>query len=143
MSLNRVTAVGRLVRDPEMRTTTTGKSVVSFTIAVQKRIKPTNGDPDADFFRVTAWGQTAEFVNSYLTKGRLISIDGRLESRKFTDSAGNSREVVEIVADNVSGLDKPRDDDGGGSTAPRVASHAASHAAPQLAADEYDPFADE
>lgn len=139
MSLNRVTAVGRLVRDPEMRTTTTGKSVVSFTIAVQKRIKPSNGDPDADFFRVTAWGQTAEFVNTYLTKGRLISIDGRLESRKFTDSAGNNREVVEIVADNVSGLDKPRDDDGGGSTAPR----AASNAAPQPAADEYDPFQDE
>jgi len=89
-----------------MRTTTTGKSVVSFTIAVQKRIKPTNGDPDADFFRVTAWGQTAEFVNNYLTKGRLISIDGRLESRKFTDKDGNNREVVEIVADNVSGLDK-------------------------------------
>jgi single-strand DNA-binding protein len=122
-----------------MRTTTTGKSVVSFTIAVQKRIKPTNGDPDADFFRVTAWGQTAEFVNNYLTKGRLISIDGRLESRKFTDKDGNNREVVEIVADNVSGLDKPRDDDGGGSTAPR----AASNAAPQPAGDEYDPFADE
>lgn len=132
--------VGRLVRDPELRTTNTGKSVVSFSIAVQKRIKPTNGDPDADFFRVTAWGQTAEFVNNYLTKGRLVSIDGRLESRKWTDQTGNNRESVEIVADNVNGLDKPRDDDGGGSTAPRAASHAPQ---PSQNEPEYDPFADE
>jgi len=109
MSLNRVTLVGRLVRDPELRTTSAGKSVVSFSVAVNKRVKAQDGT-EADFFRVTAWGQTAEYVNTYLTKGRLVSVDGRLETKKWTDQSGNNREQVEIVADNVNGLDRPRDD---------------------------------
>jgi single-strand DNA-binding protein len=136
--LNRVVLIGRLVRDPEMRTTTTGKSVVSFSIAVNKRVKAQDGT-EADFFRVTAWGQTAEYVNTYLTKGRLVSVDGRLDTRKWTDQSGANRETVEIVADNVNGLDRPRDDaTGAGGAAPRAASNA-----PAPAADEYDPFADE
>ena len=136
--LNRVVLIGRLVRDPEMRTTTTGKSVVSFSIAVNKRVKAQDGT-EADFFRVTAWGQTAEYVNTYLTKGRLVSVDGRLDTRKWTDQSGANRETVEIVADNVNGLDRPRDDAAGaGGAAPRAASNA-----PAPAADEYDPVADE
>lgn len=137
MSLNRVVLVGRLTRDPELRTTTTGKQVSDFSIAVDKRIKPTDGSPTADFFRVSAWGQTAEFVANYLTKGRLVAVDGRLQSRKFTDKDGNNREVVEVVADNVQGLDRPRDDAG---TAGTAAVHAGGGTMP---ADEYDPFADE
>ncbi len=137
--LNRVTLVGRLTRDPELRTTTTGKSVVSFSIAVQKRIKPQNpSDPDADFFRVTAWNQTAEFVSNYLTKGRLVAVDGRLESRKFQDKEGANREVVEVVADNVNALDRPRED--GGEGASSSGGRPAASVAPS--ADEYDPFAD-
>lgn len=139
MSINRVVLVGRLTRDPEMRTTGTGKSVVDFSIAVQKRIKPTDGSPDADFFRVIAWEKTAEFVNNYLTKGRLVAVDGRLTTRKFTDKNGNEREVVEVVAENVQGLDRPKDDQGdSGVTNARPM---AAVAAP--AEDEYDPFADE
>lgn len=139
MSVNRVVLVGRLTRDPELRTTTTGKSVVDFSIAVQKRIKPSDGSPDADFFRVNAWGQTAEYVSNYLTKGRLVAVDGRLQSRKYTTSDGQNREVVEVVADNVQGLDRPRDDagEGGGGGAARTAP-----AATVVADDEYDPFAD-
>ena len=139
--INRVVLVGRLTRDPELRTTTTGKSVCDFSIAVGKRIKPTDGSPDADFFRVNAWGQTAEYVSNYLHKGRLVAVDGRLQSRKFTASDGTTREVVEVVADSVQGLDRPRDDagDGGGAAAPRAAVAAGS----VPSADEYDPFADE
>lgn len=102
--MNRVCLIGRLTRDPELRTTTTGKQVADFTLAVDRR------GEGADFFRVNAWDKSAEFVANYLSKGRLVSVDGRLQSRKFTDRDGNNREVVEVVADNVQGLDKPKDE---------------------------------
>lgn len=139
MSINRVVLVGRLTRDPELRTTSTGKSVCDFSIAVSKKIKPQDGSPDADFFRVSAWGQTADYVSTYLSKGRLVGVDGRLQSRKFQANDGQNREVVEIVADNVQGLDRPKDDAGGG--APVAAGGGRSAPAPSDL-DEYDPFAD-
>lgn len=141
MSLNRVVLIGRLTRDPELRTTTTGKSVCDFSIAVDKRIKPTDGSPTADFFRVSAWGQTAEYVNNYLHKGRLIAVEGRLQSRKYTASDGQNREIVEVVADSVQGLDRPRDDQGGGG-APRGGGAHDGPSAVDASLDEYDPFAD-
>lgn len=131
--VNRVILIGRLTRDPEHRTTTTGKSVASFSLAVTKRFKPQDGSPDADFFRISAWGPQADYVKNYLAKGRLVAIDGRLQSRRYQDSNGVDREVVEVIADTVQGLDRPRDDAGGGAPA-------ASSPAP--AEDEYDPFAD-
>lgn len=148
MSVNRVVLIGRLTRDPELRTTNSGKNVVDFSIAVQKRIKPQDGAPDADFFRVKAWGQTADYVNSYLQKGRLVAVDGRLETRKWTDQNGTNRESVEVVADNVNGLDRPRDDagGGGGNYSGGNTGGGAPAAKPVSAApseEEYDPFADE
>lgn len=142
--INRVVLVGRLTRDPELRTTATGKSVCDFSVAVQKRVKPQDGSPDADFFRVSAWGATADYVANYLHKGRLVALDGRLQSRKYTTSDGQNREVVEIVADNVQGLDRPRDDAGGGDNGGgmRAASPTAAASIPP-SPDEYDPFADE
>lgn len=134
--VNRVVLVGRLTKDPELRTTTTGKNVVEFSIAVTKRIKPQDGSPDADFFRIKAWGNQAEYVSNYLTKGRLVAIDGRLEQRRYTASDGQNREVIEVVADNVQGLDRPRDDASGAPVAAVVGGSAPSP-------DEYDPFADE
>lgn len=160
MSLNRVVLIGRLTRDPELRTTNTGRNVVEFSIAVDKRVKPQEpGAQTADFFRIKAWGNTADFVSNYLTKGRLVAVEGRLETRKFVDKEGHNREIVEVVADNVQGLDRPRDEQGG---APGQQSYGggqqsygggggqsygggggrpAAQTAP--AADEYDPFADE
>ncbi|MBL8086745.1 MAG: single-stranded DNA-binding protein [Chthonomonas sp.] len=134
--VNRVVLVGRLTRDPEVRTTTGGKSVVDFSIAVQKKIKPQDGSPDADFFRVIAWDKTADYVGNYLTKGRLVSVDGRLQARKYTANDGTNREVVEIVAESVQGLDRARDDAG-------TPVAAAVTQSPSTGADEYDPFADE
>lgn len=134
--INRVVLVGRLTRDPELKTTTTGKNVVDFSIAVDKKFKPNDGSPTADFFRVTAWDKTAEFVANYLSKGRLVAVDGRLQSRKYQASDGTNREVVEVVADNVQGLDSPRDDAGGGEAVVAGARAAAP------SADEFDPFAD-
>jgi len=141
--LNRVILIGRLTRDPELRTTNTGKSVVSFSIAVQKRTKPQDpNQPDADFFRVTAWERTADYVSNYLTKGRMVAVEGRLETRKFTDNTGANREVTEVIADNVQGLDRPRDDASGGESAGSSGGGRAS-ASVAPSADEYDPFADE
>jgi single-strand DNA-binding protein len=137
--VNSVVLIGRLTRDPELRTTTTGKNVCSFSIAVQKRIKPQDGSPDADFFNIVAWNKDADYVVNYLTKGRLVAIEGRLQARKYTASDGSNREVVEVIANSVQGLDRPREDQGdGGSRAPAAVSTAGAPAA-----DEYDPFADE
>jgi single-strand DNA-binding protein len=148
VSLNRVVMIGRLTKDPELKQTTTGKSVVSFSIAVDKRIKPTDGSPTADFFMVKAWGNTAEFVSNYLGKGRLVAVDGRLETRKYTDNDGANREVVEIVADNVQGLDRPREGEQGGAggtsrTATAVSANQTGSGNQSTTIDEYDPFADE
>ncbi len=151
MSVNRVVLIGRLTRDPELRTTSTGRNVVEFSIAVQKRIKPQDGSPDADFFRVKAWGQTADYVNNYIGKGRLVAVDGRLETRKWTDQNGTNRETIEVVADNVNGLDRPRDGEGGGGNSGGGYSSGGNSGGgggsrPVSAApseDEYDPFADE
>jgi single-strand DNA-binding protein len=155
--MNRVVLIGRLTRDPELRTTSTGKNVVSFSIAVNKRFKPQDGSPDADFFRCTAWGSTADFVSNYLHKGRLIAVDGRIEQRSWTDKEGGKRETVEVVAENVQGLDRAKDDAGGGGgqgayNAGGSGGYASSGSgsgggAPVSnsvpSADEYDPFADD
>jgi single-strand DNA-binding protein len=137
--VNRVVLVGRLTRDPELRTTTTGKSVCDFSLAVSKRFKPQDGSPDADFFRIVAWGAQAEYAANYLTKGRMVGVDGRLQSRKYTANDGSNREVVEVVAESVQGLDRPREDGGGGSSS----EDAPAAAAVAAGMDEYDPFADE
>lgn len=126
--LNRVVIIGRIGKDPESRTTNTGKEVVTFSIAVNKPGK----DAGTDWFKVTAWDKTAEYISNYLTKGRLVAVDGRLTSRKFTAKDGTEREVVEIVADSVQSLDRPKDD--AGSSAP---------ARSGFDPTDFDPFAGE
>lgn len=146
--VNRIILIGRLTRDPELRTTTTGRNLATFSIAVQKRMKPQDpNERDADFFNIKAWGQTADYVSNYLTKGRLVAVDGRMESRRYVDNQGNNREIWEVTADNVNGLDRPRDDGeggGGGSHAPSQ-SYGGGRSQPTAAPspDEYDPFADD
>ena len=96
--LNVVIAMGRLTKDPELRVTESGKSVTSFTVAVDNRFDKEK----TDFFDVIAWRQTAEFVCKYFRKGSMIAIQGRLATRTWEDKNGNKRKAVEIVADNVS-----------------------------------------
>jgi single-strand DNA-binding protein len=140
--INSVVLIGRLTRDPELRTTTTGKNVCDFSIAVTKRVKPADGSADADFFRVNCWDKTAEYVSNYLHKGRLVAVEGRLQSRKYVASDGTNREVVEVVANNVQSLERPRDDAGGAGGGDTAAPRSGA-SAPAPAADEYDPFADD
>lgn len=112
--LNVVAIVGRLVRDPELRQTQTGKDVASFTIACDRNRK----DVPADFIPVTAWDKTAQFVCRYFQKGSLISVDGRLQSRQYQDKAGNNRTAIEIVANNVNFAGSKQDSDTGKASKP-------------------------
>ena len=98
--LNNVVLMGRLVRDPEIRTTSGGKSVCSFSLAVERDFQ--REERQADFFDCTAWGNTADFIEKYFHKGRMIALQGRLQSRTYKDREGNSRKVVEVIADKVS-----------------------------------------
>ena len=95
--LNHVTVMGRLTRDPEMRRTTSGKAVCSFTVAVDKPGK----DKGASFIPCVAWEHTAEFIEKYFTKGSLLALEGRVESRDYETKEGQKRTVVELVASQV------------------------------------------
>lgn len=99
--LNVVAIMGRLARDPELRQTTTGKSVASFRIACDRGRKDANGQNQADWLDVVAWDRTSEFVCKYFQKGSMIAIDGRLQTRQYQDKNGQNRTAVEIVAQNV------------------------------------------
>lgn len=106
--LNRITLMGRIVRDLELRHTQTGKSVTSFSIAVERDFRGQNGEKETDFIDVVAWGRTAEFVCSYMGKGRLIAVEGRLQIREWTDRDGGKRRSAEVQADNVYFCDSRR-----------------------------------
>lgn len=94
---NKVIMIGRLVADPEMRTTPDGDNVASFRIAVDRPSK--GADRKADFFSCTAWGKQADFVCRYFAKGRLIGIEGQLRTREYVDRNDNKRIAFEIRAD--------------------------------------------
>ena len=99
--LNVVVLMGRLVADPQLRQTTTGKNVASFRVACDRGRRDANGQNQADFFDVVAWDRSAEFVCRYFQKGSMIAIDGRLQSRNYQDKSGNNRTAIEIVASNI------------------------------------------
>ena len=112
--LNRIIIMGRLVRDPELRTTQSGVSVTSFTLAVDRDFKNRDsGEKSTDFIDVVAWRQTAEFICKYFTKGRMAVAEGRLQIRDWKDRDGNNRRSAEVVADNVYFADSKRDSAGG------------------------------
>ena len=107
--LNKIIIMGRLVKDPELRRTQSGTAVTSFRIAVDRDFKSQDGSKQADFFDVVAWRATAEFVSKYFTKGRMAVVEGRLQSRDWTDKEGGKRVAIEIVADNIYFGDSKRD----------------------------------
>ena len=99
--MNVVAIMGRLAAEPTLRQTQSGKDVASFRIACDRVRKDANGQSQADWFDVVAWGNTAQFVCRHFQKGSPIIIDGRLQSRQYQDKAGNNRTAIEIVANNV------------------------------------------
>lgn len=101
-NFNKVILGGRLTADPELKTTPTGVSVTSFTVAVNRNYKSKNGDePQADFIDVTAWRQTAEFITRYFRKASSICVVGSLQKRSWTDNQGQKRYSTEVVADEA------------------------------------------
>lgn len=145
-SFNKVILGGRLTADPELKTTPSGVSVTSFTIAVNRRYGGKQGEePQADFFNVTAWRGTAEFITRYFRKASNICICGSLQNRSWVDQQGQKRYTTEIVADEAYFVDAKSD----GGTAPAASAPKAEAAAPamysqgdmeQLAGDDELPF---
>ena len=101
--INRVVLVGRLTKDPVLRKTTNGASVVSFTVACNRLFKQ-EGQPEADFNTVV-WNKTADSVAKYTHKGSLVGVEGRIQTRSYDDKDGKRVYVTEVVADNVRFLD--------------------------------------
>jgi len=99
--LNKIFLMGRLTRDPDLRKTKSGTAVTSFSLAVDRDYKGQSGERETDFIDCTAWRNTAEFVSSYFTKGRMAVVEGRLQVTDYKDRDGNSRRSWTVVADNV------------------------------------------
>lgn len=100
--LNCCVFMGRLTADPELRTTTSGLSVCSFSIAVDRSYTRPGEEKQTDFINIVAWRQTADFVTKYFHKGSMIAVQGELQSRRYEDKQGNKRTAFEVVASNVS-----------------------------------------
>lgn len=142
--LNTVVLIGRLVADPELKYTPSGVAVCSLRVAVDRRFKSESGEKVSDFFDIVAWRQSAEFAANYLAKGRLVAVQGRLQQRSWVQQDGQKRYKVEVVADNIQGLDRPRDNQQaeGGPTS------SGEGYAPENGGNfdtdmDYDPFAEE
>jgi len=112
--LNRVILIGRLVRDPELRYTPSGVAVATFTLAVDRPFKNSEGKKETDFIRCRTWRKLAEVVAQNVQKGRLVAVDGRLEVSSFDAKDGSKRYSTDVVADNVRFLDWPKDKAAGG-----------------------------
>ncbi len=104
--INRVVLVGRITRDPLLRKTQSGASVVSFTIACNRRV-PSQGQ-DADFISCVAWNRTADFMAQYVKKGALLGLEGRIQTRNYDDKDGKRVYVTEVVADSVQFLESKK-----------------------------------
>ena len=103
--MNKAILVGRLTKDPELKTIASGVSVCSFTIAINRRFRNAEGNYDADFINCVAWRQQAEFITRYFKKGSSICITGSLQTRTWTDQQNNKRYVTEVVVDEVNFVD--------------------------------------
>lgn len=104
LNLNKVILAGRMTADPELKQTQSGIAVVSFTIAVNRRFVSRDnqqGQPEADFLRVTAWRSTAEFIAKYFHKGSAICVSGSIQTRSWNDQQGQKRYSTDIVADEA------------------------------------------
>ena len=116
-NINRVIITGNLTRDPELRSLPSGMSVCSLRVAVNTRRKDNQSGEwvdKANYFDVTIWGRQGENAAQYLSKGRPVAIDGRLEWREWQDQQGNKRQSVDIIADNVQFLSSPEGFSNGG-----------------------------
>lgn len=110
--MNKVILIGNLANDPEAGSTQSGIARSTFRLAVQRKYANAQGVREADFFTIIAWRQTADFVNSYLVKGRKVAVEGAIQTRSYDGQDGQRHYVTEIIAENVEALSSPRRDAG-------------------------------
>jgi single-strand DNA-binding protein len=145
--LNHVSLIGRMAVDPEVRYAPSGTAVCNFRVGVTRDIKDADGTRQSDFFNVVCFKGTAEFVQQYVTKGRLIAVEGRLQVRQWKTDQGENRSAVEVVANRVDPLERAKEDDaqpGNQQAAPRQQpqQRPQPRQAPPPPYDRSDPFAD-
>lgn len=107
--MNKVILVGRLVKDPEVKTTQSQIAVCSFTIAVDRKFKAANGERQSDFISCVAWRQQADLLGKYFEKGSRVGITGNLQSRSYDDASGKKVYVTEVVVDEIEFIDSKND----------------------------------
>lgn len=111
--MNKIVIIGRLTRDPELKTTNAGTSVCNFSVAVDRTYRDKEGNRPTDFFDISVFGATAEFVAKYFKKGSSIAVSGAMESRKFVDKDGNNRIAWSLHADEVNFCGSKSENNGG------------------------------
>ncbi|NTV49476.1 MAG: single-stranded DNA-binding protein [Geobacteraceae bacterium] len=120
-SLNKVMLIGNLGKDPEVRFTASGQAVASFSLATSEKFKGKNGEWEerTEWHNITLWGKLAEIAGEYLSKGKTIFVEGRLQTRKWQDKSGNDRYTTEIVGDKMQMLSPKGEKSGGETSAPK------------------------
>lgn len=136
--LNNVVLIGRLASDPDLRYTPNGVATCTFRLAVDRERKNQQGEREADFLPIVAWKQSAEFCANYLSKGRLVAVTGRIQTRNWVGQDGQKHYATEIIAHSLKALDKPKEGEGAYQQPPSDTGYEGVEAA---AFD--DPFADE
>ena len=109
--MNKVIIIGRTTKDVDLKQTTTGTSVAEFSIAVKRPFKSANGENESDFFNCVAYSKLAETISRYVKKGDQVGIDGRLQTRNYTNKEGKKVYVTEIIVENVEFLQSKRADE--------------------------------
>lgn len=104
--VNRIFLIGRLTRDPELRYVPSGQPVANFTLVVDRSFKNSQGERETDFIDIVAWRKSAELATQYLSKGRLVAVEGRLQIRTYEAQDGLRRKVAEVVTDRIQFLDR-------------------------------------
>ncbi|TMI90246.1 MAG: single-stranded DNA-binding protein [Bacillati bacterium ANGP1] len=142
---NRIILIGRLTRDPELRYVPSGAPVANFTLAVDRPFRDQQGNRETDFIDIVAWRKLAEQVSQYMTKGRMVAVEGRLQLRSYETQDGQKRKVAEVVADGIRFLDRGRPGMAETATAAATAAAAApasstADEAAQGSSDEDVPF---
>lgn len=135
-NFNKVILGGRMCADPELKTTNSGTAVVSFSMAVNRRYQK-EGEAQADFITVVAWGKTAEFVSKYFRKASSICIVGELQTRNWTDKDGNKRYATEVIASEVNFVDSRGEAGGSPAPAAQTAPAAPAQQTPAYVPEQY------
>lgn len=134
--MNKAIIIGRLTRNPEMRTTTSGTNSTTFTVAVSRNYTGANGERETDFLNCVAWRKQAENIAKYCTKGSQVAVEGRIQTRSYDAQDGTKRYVTEIIADNVTFLG------GRGSNVPSEDNYVGGSSSVDTTDISEDPFKD-